>query len=76
MMFATPIMWMVGSARGLHLVADFNPAYHLIEIVRAPLLGAAPRPLSWLVAVGLALVGWSLASALFLRAARRIVYWL
>ena len=35
MMFATPIMWMVGSAENLQLVADANPAYHLIEIVRA-----------------------------------------
>jgi ABC-type polysaccharide/polyol phosphate export permease len=74
MMFATPIMWMVGS--GLHLVADFNPAYHLIEIVRAPFLGTAPHPISWAVAIGMAIIGWGLASALFVRTARRIVYWL
>jgi len=76
MMFMTPIMWMVGSNEHLRLVADANPVYHLIELVRAPALGSAPAPLSWLVAIGMAVVGWSLAAALLVRAARRIVYWL
>lgn len=76
MMFATPIMWMTGTAENLQFVADVNPIYHLIEIVRAPLLGAAPQPLSWIVAIGMAVVGWALASALLVRTARRIVYWL
>ena len=76
MMFATPIMWMVGSARDLQSVADFNPAYHLIEIVRAPMLGTAPPPFSWLIVIGMTILGGGLASALLVRTARRIVYWL
>jgi homopolymeric O-antigen transport system permease protein len=76
MMFATPIMWMVGSAENLQLVADANPAYHLIEIVRAPALGMAPHLLSWAVAIAMTVVGWSLASVLMVSKARRIVYWL
>jgi len=75
LIFATPIMWMVGSARSLQLVADFNPAYHLIELVRAPFLGMAPQPLSWIVGIGMAIIGWGLAAALLVRTARRIVYW-
>lgn len=76
MMFATPIMWMTGTATNLQFAADINPAYHLIEIIRAPLLGTAPQPLSWMVAIGMVIVGWVLAAALFVRTARRIVYWL
>lgn len=76
MMFATPIMWMVGSAENLQLVADANPAYHLIEIVRAPALGVAPHLLSWIVVISMTFVGWGLASALMVSKARRIVYWL
>jgi ABC-type polysaccharide/polyol phosphate export permease len=76
MMFATPIMWMVGSAENLRLVADANPAYHLIEIVRAPALGMAPPMLSWVVVISMTIVGWGLASALMVSKARRIVYWL
>ena len=76
MMFATPIMWMVGSAENLRLVADANPAYHLIEVVRAPALGMAPQALSWVVVISMTIVGWGLASALMVSKARRIVYWL
>lgn len=76
LMFATPIMWVTRPGGNLQFVADVNPIYHLIEIVRAPLLGTAPQPLSWLVAAGMAIVGWGLASALLVRTARRIVYWL
>lgn len=76
MMFATPIMWMVGAAQDLETVANANPVYHLIEIVRAPALGMTAEPLSWAVAIGMAIVGWGLASLLLVRKARRIVYWL
>jgi len=69
-------MWMVGSAENLRLVADANPAYHLIEIVRAPALGMAPQPLSWVVVISMTIVGWGMASALMVSKGRRIVYWL
>jgi ABC-type polysaccharide/polyol phosphate export permease len=75
-MFATPIMWTVSSLGNDKIVAEINPVYHLIEITRAPLLGMAPEPLSWLVACGLAVVGSALAVALMVRASRRIVFWL
>ncbi|MBV8565632.1 MAG: ABC transporter permease [Methylobacteriaceae bacterium] len=75
-MFATPIMWPVSSLGDYTLIADANPFFHLIELVRAPLLGNAPAPLSWTVAIGLALVGPVFAALLMRRASRRIVYWL
>lgn len=75
-MFATPIMWPVSSLGGSTLIADINPVYHLIEIVRAPLLGQTPQPLSWIVVIGLCILGFLLASFLLHRSSRRIVYWL
>lgn len=75
--FLTPILWMpemVGEGRSLLL--DFNPFYHFIEIVRAPLLGNAPHEKAWVVALGFAAVGWPLALLLFARARGRIAYWL
>jgi ABC-type polysaccharide/polyol phosphate export permease len=75
-MFATPIMWNVSALGDGRIVAEVNPVYHLIEITRAPLLGMAPEPRSWLVACGLAIVGSLLAIALMVRASRRIVFWL
>jgi ABC-type polysaccharide/polyol phosphate export permease len=75
-MFATPIMWTVGSLGNATIVAEINPIYHLIEIVRSPMLGSAPELRSWLVAGGLALVGSLLATALLVSKSRRIVFWL
>lgn len=75
-MFATPIMWTVSSLGDAKMVAEINPVYHLIEITRAPLLGVAPEPQSWLVACGLAVIGSVLAIALLVRTSRRIVFWL
>ena len=75
-MFATPIMWPVSTLNGDTLIADINPIYHVIELVRAPMIGTAPAPLSWLVAGGMAIVGCTAATALLVRTARRIVFWL
>jgi ABC-2 type transport system permease protein/lipopolysaccharide transport system permease protein len=74
-MFATPIMWPADALGDNRIVADVNPIYHLVELIRAPLLGEAPSPLSWAVAVGMLLAGWVLAMLLFRRVERRIVYW-
>ncbi len=75
-MFATPIMWPVSSLGDARIIADVNPLYHLIEIVRSPLLGEAPSPSSWFVMTGLSAAGYLLAIALLRRSSRRIVYWL
>ena len=76
MVFATPIMWPVSSLGGNTLVADCNPAFHLIELVRGPLTGHAPAALSWAVGIVMAVLGPIAAALLFQRSARRIVYWL
>ncbi|QIE24852.1 ABC transporter permease [Caballeronia sp. SBC2] len=76
--YVTPIMWMpknLPKQAGLYLL-DFNPAYHLLEVVRAPLLGELPYAINWQVSCGLAIIGWSIAIALYGRYKRRIAYWL
>jgi len=76
-MFATPIMWQLSSLSGRStLIAELNPLYHLLEIVRAPILGTAPEWQSWLVAVVLAVVGTIGATALLVSKSKRIVFWL
>jgi ABC-type polysaccharide/polyol phosphate export permease len=75
--FATPIMWPVSAlGNDRRFIADINPMYHLIELMRAPLLGEAPSTLSWLVALGVAAAGLLLTALLLRRVDRRIVYWL
>jgi len=76
MLFATPIMWPVSALGPAVIVAHLNPLYHMIELVRAPMLGNVPSALSWLVVIACAIVGWMVAMLLLRRASRRLVFWL
>ena len=58
------------------MLADYNPLYHLIVIVRDPLLGKAPETLHWVVVVALTLLGWALTIHVMGKFRHRIVYWL
>lgn len=76
--YLTPIMWLprsLPSNVSVYLL-DFNPAYHLLEIVRAPLLGDAPSAMNWIISGALAVVGWAAALLFYARFRRRIAYWL
>lgn len=76
--YLTPIMWMpssLPSASSFYLL-DLNPVFHLIEIVRAPLLGHAPTETNWLVSIGIAIVGWGISIVVYSRYCKRIPYWL
>ncbi len=76
--YLTPIMWMpdlLPKRAGLYLL-DSNPVYHLLEIIRSPLLGQLPTTTNWEISLALALFGWFLAIAVYGRFKRRIAYWL
>ncbi|OZI32039.1 ABC transporter permease [Bordetella genomosp. 10] len=76
--YLTPIMWMPSHlpARAALFLLNLNPCYHLLQVVRAPLLGEAPSSLNWIVAVLMAVGGWAIALAVYGRYKRRIAYWL
>ncbi len=78
--FVTPIFWqpaqLDSAPAAKFLLADANFAYHLIDVVRAPLLGQPPQLLSFAYLGVAAVLGFAL-SALFLRRFyNRIAYWL
>ncbi len=73
--FVTPIFWSISNFPKRPAFVEWNPFYHLLEIVRAPLLGQAPNDLSWLVAFGLLCLGLPTTLYLYRRAYARIPYW-
>jgi ABC-type polysaccharide/polyol phosphate export permease len=73
--FLTPIFWSVEVMSDRPSFVTLNPLYHLLEIVRAPLLGRAPALHSWSVAIGLAVAGCAVTAWLYRRAQPRIAYW-
>lgn len=74
--FVTPIFWKKSFLATRTWIVDFNPAYHAIEIVRAPLLGEAPPVQSYLIMLFLAFIGNGLMLLLMNKYRNRIVYWL
>lgn len=73
--FITPIFWKPELLKGRTFVIDFNPLFHLLEIVRAPLLGLVPTAKSYLAVLFITLVNLLLVSAFFTRFRSRISYW-
>ena len=74
----TPVIWMIEGREGSKRAywAEYNPLYHIVEIMRAPLLGQTPDMLNWYVA--LSVMGFLLLCAviIFPRYRHRIAYWL
>lgn len=74
--YVTPILWPPSLLPEGGWLLDFNPFYHFVEIVRAPLLGHLPEAINWIASIMIALVGWVLTLLFFNRYRRRIPYWL
>lgn len=75
--FLSPILWkasMLGPKN--KFMADINPLYHFMEVVRAPLLGQPIHAISWVVTVGLLVLGSVGAFLVFARFRARVPYWL
>lgn len=76
LMFVTPVFWpknLLGA--NLAFAADFNPFYHLVRIVRDPLLGTVPDPVSWLWVIGTLIVGTAVTIWAYGHYRDRLAYW-
>ena len=73
--YVTPIIFRPVALTRFSLIVRLNPLAHLIELVRAPLIGEWPTAITWEVAIGMAVFGWIFALALTGRYLKRIPYW-
>lgn len=74
----TPIIWSADQApietfRGG--VARVNPLFHLVEVVRAPLLGEPVERLTYFYLAGMLVFGWIIAAFIYRRYARYVPVW-
>jgi lipopolysaccharide transport system permease protein len=72
--FVTPIMWKPELLKD-QIYLELNPLYHLVEIVRAPLLGSIPSLGSYLAVVLVTAFNVALTGVVFTRFRSRIAYW-
>jgi lipopolysaccharide transport system permease protein len=73
--FATPVLWMPEALPPHLSLVMLNPFFHLIAVVRDPLLGHWPDMMSVGVCAVMALLGWAAALRLLSRTRKRIVFW-
>jgi ABC-2 type transport system permease protein/lipopolysaccharide transport system permease protein len=74
--FITPIMWKPSLLSHRSYIADLNPFYHLVEFIRAPLLGHMPSVTNYLVVLLITVVNLAVAALVFTRFRSRIAYWI
>jgi ABC-2 type transport system permease protein len=81
--FMTPIVWHTGVLNQVTngegnwriLIAELNPLYHFVEVVRAPLIGHVQSWHHWVVVGAFTIGGWALAFVALRNYRARVSYW-
>jgi ABC-type polysaccharide/polyol phosphate export permease len=76
MFFLTPVMFKPQQLPPDHVLIVFNPGAYLLSVVRDPLIGTAPEPLTWIIVTCMAIAGWCFATVFGGRYGRRVPYWM
>ena len=77
MFFVSPVMWqpsLIPSGTA-HLLLGLNPLYHLLQIVRLPLLGQNPTIENWVLALSFLGLGWTCTALVISKVKNQIAYW-
>lgn len=73
--FLTPIIWRPEMLPNRALFLQLNPFYHMVEVMRAPLLGQLPSFGNWVAVILIALIGWGVTILVYSAYRWRIAYW-
>lgn len=73
--FITPVMWNPTLLGPDSYIVLLNPFYHLLEIVRAPLLGHSFPAMSFAATAIITIVNAGVSAGFFMRFRHRISYW-
>jgi ABC-2 type transport system permease protein len=83
--FMTPIVWTTdiltaklpegGGGQWRTLIAELNPLYHFIQLLRAPLIGNTQSWHHWVIVAGFTVIGWGLAFLAMRNYRARVSYW-
>jgi ABC-type polysaccharide/polyol phosphate export permease len=73
--FMTPIFWPADGLGRNRWLAEINPIYAAIDVLRAPLLGQPTERYSWSILIGLTVLGCAVTFAFFARFRARIAFW-
>jgi ABC-type polysaccharide/polyol phosphate export permease len=71
----TPVLFRPDQLGPAIFIVYINPFAYWLKLVRDPLLGHSPDPTTWLVCIGMAIAGWTLALRLTIRKRAQLGYW-
>jgi len=74
--FLTPVMWTKNMLGRKQWVAELNPFFHYLDVIRAPLLGQLPSIYSWVFVLAFTTFGFAITALVFAKYRSRIAYWL
>ena len=60
----------------IRIIIELNPLTYVLDVARGPFLNEVPPLSTWLAVALMAVFGWVLAFALFVRTRARVPYWL
>ena len=75
--YLTPVMWIADQIPGgdSNPLIAFNPLFHLLELVRAPLMGELTSDVSWMVCAAMFVCGSLVATFVVRRHEHKIALW-
>ena len=79
--YMTPIVWTTHTLYANETMsqrarlAEINPLYHYLEIIRSPLMGIDVPASHWYIVLGFTVVGWGLMLLVMKKARGRVSYW-
>jgi len=74
--FLTPVIWKPEQLGASAWLLPLNPFFAIMEVVRAPLLGAYPGETTWLAAILYSIVLFVLSWLMFVKARGRVAFWM
>jgi len=73
----TPIIWLPEMVSGTReLILTYNPAYHVLEVLRDPLIDQPIDPINWIVVAGLCVVSLTICELVYRWMGRRSILWI
>ncbi len=71
----TPVLWPPPAGAENHIYFQINPFFHLLEVVRAPIINSVIPVTSLLVVAGLAVFNFFICALFYNKAKSRLVLW-
>jgi ABC-type polysaccharide/polyol phosphate export permease len=72
----TPVFWGREGLPTRQYIVDYNPFYHFLELVRAPLMGSVPTAANWAWSIGCTTALFVIGLLSFARTRHRLYHWI